>query len=295
MEDNEFLVNQFGNMIEYYEYENSKIVELIKRHDIRTLKDLTSDKKSGVLSREIIEKLFVENFLKNSIKSYDNILTEQKGTPDFRVEKNGKITLTVEVYVPSFTKKVVDASIKNKSNYITYGSTMHPIESKTISDKINKYIDKYPEAKQCIFLFFVGYLNEKNIMRAFYNFYGDTIHSNGALAHNSAKCYCIKEKMEKIAGFFFTTGQLNIRNASLEYQDVIFAHNPFCKDEYSLPFIFFNSGLVFQSYIQFLDKKPLRGEWWGNFLIRFYQNKYPNYLFLKNDTNYCKQRYRKLM
>ncbi len=282
---------RYGQIVKYREYNNPKIGELIKKHSIKNIKDFTSNEKNKILSKEIIEKLFVKDFLNSSIKNYSKILSEQNSDPDFRVKENGEIALTVEVYTPSFTKRVLDKSRSNKDGIITYASIDYPLHSDMVTKKINKYFKKYPNAKQCLFLFFVNYLNEKCVMRAFYDFYGDTLHSNGALAHNNAKPYCAKEEMENVAGFFFTEGHINIKNATLEYQDIIFAHNPFCRDGHNLSFSFFKSGSLFQSYIQLLNKKPKRGEYWGNFLIRFYQNKYPNYSFLNHDIHYCKQYY----
>lgn len=281
-----------GEIVQYRKYQNNKIGELIKSYNIRNLRDFTCDEKSDILAKEIIQKLFVNDFLKNIIANNAglSIIDEQAGGPDFKIEEKGEIVLTVEVYAPSFTKIVTEIK-PNKNGLICYGSQHLPLETKTVKNKIGKYRYKNPNAKECLFCFFVGYLNQKNIMRAFHNFYGDTIHSNGALAHNHANPYCVKEAMKNVAGFFFTEGHMNIRDSILEYQDVIFAHNPFCDEEYRLPFTFFNSDLVFQSYIQFLNRKPTKEEWWGNFLIRFYQNRYPNYSFLKRDIDYCKQCY----
>jgi len=281
-----------GEIVKYREYKNSKIGELIKNYDIKNLRDFASDEKSNVLAKEIIQNLFVKDFLKSILANHADLslIDERTGEPDFRIEQKGEVILTIEVYAPSFTKRVTDIK-PDKNGFIFYNSQHLPLETKTIKNKIGKYRNKYPNAKECLFCFFIGHLNQKNIMRAFYNFYGDTIHSNGALAHNHANPYCIKEEMKNVAGFFFTEGHINIRDSILEYQDVIFAHNPFCDEKYKLPLAFLNSNNIFQSYIQFLNRKPTKGEWWGNFLIRFYQNKYPNYSFLKSDIDYCKQCY----
>jgi len=97
--------------------------------------------------------------------------------------------------------------------------------------------------------------------------------------------------MEKAAGIFITEGFLDLRNNSLKYSDIIFMHNPFCLEEYRISSDDFNFEHIFESYVQFLNGKPVRGDRWANFIVRFFQNKYPDYNFLENDINYCRQKY----
>ncbi len=286
------LAKPFGRMKQYSKYQHPQIADVLLRHNIRRMSELCTEENSQVFSKEIVQKLFVRDFLSQAIAEPGKLVGEvQQAEPDFRIVKNGETILTIEVYALAYTREVVEKSQRLKVGELLVTVSMHyPLRTMSIQNKLNKYQKQYPKAKQCLFLFFCDYLNEKNVMRTFYNYYGDFGHSNGALAHFSGDPYCAKEEMERVAGFFITEGHVHPQTNVLNYSEVVFMHNPFCLEEYRLRCDFF-SGRVFQSYIEFLDTKPKRGEWWGRFLMRFHKNRYPDWLFLEDDIRYCRQMY----
>lgn len=284
------IYNRIGRMKKFLEYRNPKIAGLVQAHQIRNMSDFCNERKSELFSREIVEELFVRDFLKTAMHESGELYSGGKGDPDHKIKKGDQTKLTIEVYTPVYTEEVVKRrNALRPGEYLVTRSISNPLESATIKSKLNKYQSKYPEAKQCLFLFLSDYLSEKCVMRAFYNYYGNLGHYDGALAVFSGRPFCEIPEMEYVAGFFITDGYLHVPSNILYHSEVVFLHNPFCRDEFRLPFNTFNSQHLLQCFIEFFEPEPRRGISRGPLLVRFYQNRYPDWLFLEDHINYCRQ------